>query len=161
MINSAPLGRRLSAIIRMLALGALLQLVAQAAEATKRNYNLPAGDAAAAFRQFSDVSGKEILFAAETVRGVRTSAVQGEFTPVEALDRLVAGTDLRVVQDEKTGALAVRRATAVQPETSPKAPRSDDGSVLLDKMEINASKVAVLTTRRFSAPTVRAPSVIT
>lgn len=80
-----------------------------AAENTRRTYELPAGDAATMLRELSAISGREILFAAEVVRGVRTNPVRGEFTPVEAVSRLLAGTVLSVVQDEKTGALAVRR----------------------------------------------------
>jgi len=52
------------------------------------------------------------------VRRVHTAAVKGDFTPKEALDRMLDGTGLRsVVQDEKTGALAVG-------ETRPNAARA-------------------------------------
>jgi hypothetical protein len=83
------------------------------AESVRRSYELPPGDAAITLRQVSAISGREILFAAEAVRGVRTNAVRGDFTPVEAVARLLAGTVLSVVQDEKTGALAVRREKRV------------------------------------------------
>lgn len=81
-----------------------------AAENTRRTYELPAGDAATMLRELSAISGREILFAADAVRGVRTNALRGSFTPFEAVNRLLAGTTLSVVQEEKTGALAVRRA---------------------------------------------------
>ncbi len=80
-----------------------------AAENSRRTYELPAGDAATMLRELSAISGREILFAADAVRGVRTNALRGSFTPFEAVNRLLAGTTLSVVQDEKTGALAVRR----------------------------------------------------
>jgi len=75
----------------------------------KRSYDLPADDAVAAFRRFSAVSGRELLFAADATRGVRTNAVRGDFTPLEALNVMLAGTTLQARQDEQTGALAVRR----------------------------------------------------
>lgn len=131
--------------LRGLTLAALLALTAQAAESAKKNYNLPAGDAAVRLKQFSETSGRETLFAAEAVRGVRTTAVKGEFTPKEALDRMLDGTGLVVVQDEKTGALAVRR------DTSPNVPRAalekdsdrptsqnkvEDGKLVLDTYHV-------------------------
>jgi hypothetical protein len=93
-----------------------------AAENTRRTYELPGGDAATMLRELSAISGREILFAAEVVRGVRTNPLRGEFTPIEAVSRLLAGTVLSVVQDEKTGALAVRRQK--HPPENPASPRS-------------------------------------
>ncbi len=104
--------RHLLHTIRALTLGALLSLAAQAAEPAKKNYDLPAGDAGARLKQFSETSGRETLFAAEAVRGVRTAAIKGEYTPREALDRMLDGTGLVVVQDKKTGALGVKRDPA-------------------------------------------------
>ena len=49
-----------------------------AAEPAKQTYNLPAGEAASTLRLLSETARREILFSAESVRGVRTQAVQGE-----------------------------------------------------------------------------------
>lgn len=125
MILSALLGRPLAATLRVFILGVLgLTLTAHAAEETKRAYNLPAGDAATAFRQFSETSGKEILFAAETVRAVRTAAVKGDFTPDEALARMLADTGLVAVPDVKTGAFAVRKETPAESKNVASRPAS-------------------------------------
>jgi iron complex outermembrane receptor protein len=79
-------------------------------------FALPAGDAATRLRQLSEIARREILFAAEAVRGVQTHALHGEFTALEAAHRLLAGTPLAAMQDEKTGALAVRpRSLAPRP----------------------------------------------
>ncbi|MBA4137233.1 MAG: hypothetical protein C0518_07945 [Opitutus sp.] len=86
---------------------ALLALVAFGAEPARKNYNLPAGDAAATLKAFSQQSGEQIVFPVESVRGVQTKPVAGELNAREALELMVAGTDLVVGQDEKTGALAV------------------------------------------------------
>lgn len=129
---------------RALALGALLVLVAHAAEPAKKNYDLSAGDAATRLKQFSETSGRETLFAAETVRGVRTAPIKGEFTPREALERMLDGTGLMVVQDEKTGALGVKKdpdpnaPRAAQTESDRPASQSkiEGGKLVLDKFEV-------------------------
>jgi iron complex outermembrane receptor protein len=135
--------------LRALATGALLVLTAHAAEPARKSYDLPAGDAAVRLKQFSETSGRETLFAAEAVRGVRTTAVKGEFTPKEALDHMLDGTGLVAVQDEKTGALAVRR------DPDPNAPRAaqtdsdrptspskvEDGKLVLDKYQVTGRMV--------------------
>jgi hypothetical protein len=71
-------------------------------------FNLPAGDAAATLQAFSRQSGEEIIYPIEQIRGIRTNEVHGEMSPRAALDRLLDGTGLSAVQDEKSEALAVR-----------------------------------------------------
>jgi TonB-dependent receptor len=91
-------------------------LAVRAAEPVRQWFDLPAGDAAVTLRQLSEAARTEILFSAEIVRGLRTPPVRGEFTALEAGNRMLAGTQLQALQDGRTGALAVRRA--------PAAPRS-------------------------------------
>jgi outer membrane receptor protein involved in Fe transport len=86
---------------------ALLALTASAADGTRKNYTLPSGDAAATLKAFSQQSGEQIVYPVEAVRGVQTKPVTGDLTAREALQRMVQGTDLTVVEDAKTGALAV------------------------------------------------------
>lgn len=102
--------RRWSRALHSGLVAAVLAASAWASDATKRAYDLPAGDAAVTLRQLSEASRREILFAADVVRGVTTNPVRGELTALEAGQRLLAGTPLVVLQDEKTGALAVRRS---------------------------------------------------
>ncbi|MBI2250669.1 MAG: TonB-dependent receptor, partial [Brevundimonas diminuta] len=95
---------------------------------------------------------RETLFAAEAVRGVRTAAVKGEFTPKEALDRMLDGTGLMVVQDEKTGALAVKRDSGPNAErvvrmeaATPKDQgKIEEGKLVLDKYEVTGSRIRSL-----------------
>jgi hypothetical protein len=62
-MNLPPFPRRaLFAALRVLMVSALVSLSAHAAEEAKRSYNVPAADAAVALRQFSETSGKEVLF---------------------------------------------------------------------------------------------------
>ena len=99
----------------LLACALFLPLALRAASDSKVTFDLAAGDAPSTLRQFSDRSGKEVLFAAEAVRGVRTNAVRGEFTPFEALGRMLAGTELVAVPDANSGALAVSRRDGATP----------------------------------------------
>jgi len=77
--------------------------------ADKKNFDIPEGTADRALKAFTSQSGSELVYPAEIVRGVKTNAVQGEFTSKEALQRVVAGSDLVVSQDAKTGVLTVSR----------------------------------------------------
>jgi len=80
-----------------------------AAEAGKDTYALPAGDAEETLRLFIRQSGVQLLYPPTEVSGVTTNAVNGEFTPRQALDNMLAGTELDAVQDTRTGAFSVRR----------------------------------------------------
>ena len=86
----------------------MLAGVALAADAP-RTFDVPAGDAAETLKLAARQAGLEIVFFAETVRGVRTAALRGEFRPREALDHLVASTGLAIVADGLDGTLSVRR----------------------------------------------------
>ncbi len=145
-----PRGPRLD---RLLLLFAALLVGAHAAE-PRRRYDLPAGDAARALRDFSASSGREILFAADAVRGVRTGAVQGEFTALEALTQMLAGTSLYALQDERTGALAVRRrpdAKPPQPSPSPSPPPEVKSSADPPPKMTKSRNLAALVTSWFAA----------
>lgn len=122
---SLPPRSRSSASVRLgwiagaLFLGAL---AGRAAEAARQSFNLPAGEAAATLRQLSEAARTEILFSAEIVRGVKTRPVRGDFTALEAGNRMLAGTELYALQDERTGALAVRRVASAAAAGSGGAP---------------------------------------
>ncbi len=91
----------------------------------KRSFNLPSGDAATTLRQFAAASGRSLVFATDKVRGETTAPVRGEFTPREALERMLAGTALEAAQDVATGALIIgrKRSAAAAPR------KGEDGTV--------------------------------
>lgn len=110
-------------------------VVSATTAAPKTTFRLPEGDAALTLRQFSQQARTPIVYPIDTVRGVKTNAVLGEFTAREALDRMVAGTELGVAQDAATGALTVGRLA--RPDDSPRNQRTPaefnppaDGSLL-------------------------------
>src|SRR6478736_4253813 len=135
----------------LLAACSILVLVpaATAAEALKKNFDLPAGDAAKTLKTFSEQSGEQIVYPVEQVRGVKTNPVKGELDARAALDRMLADTGLAVVEDEKTGALTVRKvsdpnAPRVAPTDSghpEKTEKVESGKVVLEKYEITARKI--------------------
>jgi iron complex outermembrane receptor protein len=132
-----------------------------AAEPVRKDYDLPAAAAAAALKQFSAQSGEQLLFSADAVAGVTTQPVKGRFTAREALDRLVAGTNLIVQQDERTGALAVTRKAPAEnkPAPAPKAAaKGEDSPVLLEKFVVTGSNIHRLDQERVLPLTVITPA---
>lgn len=122
---------------------------AWAADETIKTFAVPAGDAITTLKQAAQQGGVEIMFPAATVQGVKTAAVQGDFTPRAALDRMLDGTGLVAVQDEKTGALAVKKAVhpndprAAQMEDDRPATRPEisDGLIKLDDITVHGIRM--------------------
>ena len=88
---------------------AVFAAAAVAAETVTKSFDIPANSADKTLRLFSVQSGVEVVFGTATAAQVRTNAVKGDYAPREALDRLIDGTGLIVVANEKTGALTVSR----------------------------------------------------
>ncbi|PTX97674.1 TonB-dependent receptor [Opitutus sp. ER46] len=103
-------------------LGWLMLATAFAADTTPRSFDLPAGEATEMLKRYAAQAEREILFPAESMAGIQTQAVHGTFTPRAALDRMLVGTGLVVVEHRRTGALLVHRArrpgTAFSPPTT-------------------------------------------
>lgn len=118
MINLGKNVPHIVIFLRAVAVSAVLFLQLQAAEEGKRAYHLEAADAATALRQFSEASGREILFAADAIRGIHTNSVHGEFSAAEAIHRLLANTSLYALEDPANGAFAVRKQTGAMPTKS-------------------------------------------
>ncbi len=97
--------------LRLLLLGCLLPSL-HAAEAARKSFAIPAEEAENALETFSDQADTQVVYLIEDVRGVETNAVSGKFAIREALERLVAGTGLRVEQEEKSGAFVIKRDRA-------------------------------------------------
>ncbi len=82
------------------------------ADTAPRAFDLPAGDAAHTLKVFAAQADREIMFPVDRLAGTQTNPVKGIYSPRAALDRLVAQTDLTVVEDPATGAFLVRRGRA-------------------------------------------------
>ncbi len=98
-------------------LGALLGLglatpgALSAADSANRAFNVPAGDAIVALKQFSAQSGEQLLYSFDDIHGVQTHAVSGEFTAIAALNQMLERTSLRARQDETTKAISIIAVT--------------------------------------------------
>jgi len=104
-------------------LAAGLTAVLVAAESVRRSFDIPAGRAERSLRQYSAQAGVQLVYPTAVVRDVHTRAVKGRFTDREALERMFASTPLRVVRDEKTGALTLTRPAPAAPEGNKTAKR--------------------------------------
>jgi hypothetical protein len=99
---------RIRVSLRMLAcLGLLLPSGAQAADAVRRAFAIPEGDAKVTLKQFAAQSREQVLYSPDDVGGVRTQAVNGELAPMEALACMLERTPLRARQDERTKAISI------------------------------------------------------
>lgn len=127
-----------------------LPLALNAAESVKRSFSLPSDSAEKSLKLYSEQSGRALIMSAAAVEGIRTNEVRGEFTAREALDRMLAGTGLEVVEDARSGSLAVRkaadpngsRAAPVTPSVRPNPSRNqttdDSAPIELSPFEVRA-----------------------
>lgn len=123
-----PLFPRIDALrrlIRTLLVGGSCVLLLpglRAAEAMRRAFDLPAGRADLALKLLSQQAGVQLVFDSRLVENVSVHAVRGDFTPLEAAQRLLAGTALRARRDERSGILSIERDNpAPTPRKSPGA----------------------------------------
>lgn len=83
---------------------------ADAGNATKKSFDVPAADAPVSLKQFAQQAGMELLYSAREVAGAKTNAVKGLLTPREALTKMLSGTKLIATPGKNRGAIAVTRA---------------------------------------------------
>ncbi len=130
------LPRRLAGLVAawiFLAAGAALALAAGSAPArpppdVPRPFHIPAGEGQIALEQFAEQADASIVYLVAHVQGVRTPAVRGDFTPREALQRLLTGTALTLEEDARTGTFTLKRGAkrAADPAAlSPLPPERD------------------------------------
>ena len=100
-----------------LVVAAALALMAAPAQAQQAlAFDIPAQSLAGALRAFSQQAKHQVLFDQQVVAGRSAPAVQGRQTPRQALDRLLAGTDVQVI-DSEPGAFTLR-AVPKEPSAS-------------------------------------------
>jgi iron complex outermembrane receptor protein len=91
-------------------------------------FDVPAGDLASALDRFSEQAGLALDDSAASTSGLRTRGVQGDFSTDEALDRLLAGTDLEYrIEGGETLVLVSpsRKETVIVSATRIETPVSD------------------------------------
>ncbi|WP_230291554.1 TonB-dependent receptor [Croceicoccus sp. Ery5] len=75
-----------------------MAMPACAQSSEQQHYNLPPQDLARSVRAVVDQSGATIVAPADLLAGLRAPALRGEFTPEQALVRLISGTSLRIAR---------------------------------------------------------------
>jgi len=91
-----------------------------------QQFDLPAGPAERTLANFARQSEQPAVFPSDQIRGVRTNAVKGNYTPSQALSLMLAGTTLVPSFDEQSGAFVVKKATQQDDR-----PRPNIGEVVL------------------------------
>ncbi len=131
-----------------------------AAEGARKHFDIPAGPAPETLKLFSAQTGADdrLLYSSAAVAGVTTNAVKGEMTVREALQRLVNGTGLTVVEDKRNGGFMVTRDSDPNAPGAPAPDRGrperdgagslDEKIVRLETFEVMGSKLLNMDLRR-------------
>ncbi len=77
-----------------LAVLATLLNCAEAVEPGKQHFNIPAQELQSALNQFSETADMQMSYPATLAKGISTKGVSGDYTPEEALNKLLAGSGL-------------------------------------------------------------------
>lgn len=152
------------------AIVAALPAAAQAevrAAADVHAYAIGAGSMKAALDAWARQSKRQILYRTEDVRAVRSAGVRGRFGDVDALDRILSGSGLKMHHDP-SGAVAVTRPVALassgQDLPAGAAPEPQDTAGIEDivvtarRTEERAQKVPVSLTA-FTQNTIREKAI--
>jgi len=143
----------------------MISAAARAEEVAKKQFDIPAESAEKGLQLFSDQSGQEVLYSTEAVSGIQTNVVKGEFAPVDALQQMLAGTVLHVVQDEKNRVLRVTKGASdpnvqgVAPATASDHPAQNPAAS--STSDVQSLQQYVVTGTRFALDQLQTPIAIT
>lgn len=84
-------------------------LLAACSEKEKLPVDIPEGFATSTLKEFARQTNVEILFDRQSVYGVQTNPVQGEYAPASAIRIMLEDTPLGVDIENESGAYAVFR----------------------------------------------------
>ncbi|MFT5331055.1 MAG: iron complex outermembrane receptor protein [Parasphingorhabdus sp.] len=107
-------GKSLNKITLKTGIAAIAMMLATPALAEPVKFDIDPQPLAAALKEFSQESGREILFSSDITKRKRTGGVEGSYEPEDALTRLLNGTGLRFT-------ITSRNAFLVQAENEPVA----------------------------------------
>ena len=94
--------------ILLLACTALASLTRASDTAITHHFNIAQGDAAQTLWQFMEHSGEQVVYLVPNVSDIRTNAVIGDYNSKDAIELLIAGTGLTIVEDKISGALMIQ-----------------------------------------------------
>ena len=93
--------------------------IAQPNAAAAQSFDLPSGPLSEALDAFITQSGRDLIYRTDQAEGIQVSGVEGTFSDNEALDRLLAGSNMRMRTDESGAILVYAQAES---EPAPRAP---------------------------------------
>lgn len=125
---------KISFLRHMLTGSACALILAGAAAAQTRNFDVPSGDLQGALDAYARQASVQLVYRTEDVRGVRTRGVREAVDAETALRRLLEGTGL-TVQRDSSGALAIVRQP-VQKTTA-----NDDHASTVDEVVVTGSRL--------------------
>lgn len=94
----------------IIAVGMLTVSSAATAQKQVMRFTIPSGSLDAALRVYAKVSGRHILYRAETVRTLRFAGLDADLAADDALDRILTGTGLSI-ERPSTNVVVVRKPT--------------------------------------------------
>ena len=109
---------RLRPSLALISIICCLGVSAWAEEETRHSFDIPASMAMDSLKLVARQGGVEIVFDSRVVTEVRTPAIRGSFTPLQAFQLLLKDTSLAVFQDAETAAFAVYRKSGAETNTS-------------------------------------------
>lgn len=112
--------------------GGLLSLVLAVSTALaqqKVSFDIPSQPAPAAIQSWARASGLQVFAAEEHLQGIKTNAVHGDYTPIEAAQLMVKGTGLEVVASGEN-TVTIRRANGREMPGTPPDERFDSGALM-------------------------------
>ncbi len=109
-----------------------VQQVSAQVETEKRSFDISEGYAINTLKEAAQQAEVEFIFSADLVKGVRTSSIQGEFTPLEAFSLMLAETSLAVFQHEQSGVYAITKVSDIQIPESEQQP--------IEEIDMNTKK---------------------
>lgn len=101
--------------------------------------DIPSGDLAAALEAFAKQTGIELVFRADQLHGLRTQGVRGELSPQEAITRLLQGTNLRLQEDQATGAMVIAPVPPLENRSAPSEPTAD--AIRLEEIVVTGTHI--------------------
>jgi len=75
----------------------------------KIDFDMPEGKAVRTLRKAARQGGVDIVFSAETVEGVRTRALKGNYTPSRAFTLMLYGSPLIAVKHRESGIYLIKK----------------------------------------------------
>jgi outer membrane receptor protein involved in Fe transport len=136
-----PFGTSYSTMVRAgLVAGVLTLAVATQpvqAQARTFSFDIPAETLSEALRHYGQATGQQIIFTEDLVEGRHSQALRGTFAADEALQRLLAGSGLRVERTPAGAIMIVRSDAAAEPASTGAAA---DEQVTIEEIIVSATK---------------------